>query len=345
MTTEKTGFALIGAGLFGERHAQAYSRHHAVDFAAVCDLDATRAATIAERYGAGRATANLASVLNDPAIAAVSIATPDHAHRDVAVACARAGKHILIEKPLAINVADAEAIVIAAEQAGITLMVDFHNRVNPPMVAARDALARGDLGRASYVYARLSNTVAVPEDMLKWSARSSALWFLGSHMIDIVGWILGDVPEKLFVVTRDGVLKARGIDAPDFHVATVEYRKGTVAVFEHAWILPRSHSTVKDLKLEILGSEGALYIDGSHNRAIELYTAQKGTFPDMLVPPFGPHLTGFVLDAVVHFIEAVTQGKPVLATGREGLANTRIIAAMIEAANSGQSVRIDPVIC
>jgi predicted dehydrogenase len=219
-------------------------------------------------------------------------------------------------------------------------MVDFHNRVNPPMVAAREALARGDLGRASYVYCRLSNTIAVPEDMLKWSANSSALWFLGSHMVDIVGWILNDTPTRVFVVSRDGVLKSRGINAPDFHVATVEYASGTVAVFEHAWILPRTHNTVKDLKLEILGSEGALYIDGSHNRVIELYTAQKGTFPDMLVPPFGPHLTGFVLDSIVHFIAAVTEGKPVLATGREGLANTKIIAAMIAATNTGTSMPI-----
>ena len=340
MQTAKTGFALIGAGLFGERHAQAYSRHHAVDFVAVCDLDEVRARTVAERYAARRFTTSLDSILADPEIVAVSVATPDHAHRDVAVACAKAGKHMLVEKPLATTVADAEDIVNAAEAAGVVFMVDFHNRVNPPMVAAREARLRGDLGKVSYVYARLSNTVAVPEEMLKWAGRSSALWFLGSHMVDVVGWILGDKPEKLFVVSRGGVLKARGIDIPDFHVATVEYAKGTVAVFEHAWILPRSQNTVKDLKLELLGSDGALYVDGSHNRTVELYTAAKGAFPDMLVPPFGPHLTGFVLDGVVHFIEAVTQGKPVLATGREGLANTKTIAAMIEAANCGQSVTL-----
>ena len=96
MSSGKTGFALIGAGLFGERHAQAYSRHHAVDFAAVCDLDETRARLIAERYGARRFTTSLESILADPEIVAVSIATPDHAHRDVAVACARAGKHMLL---------------------------------------------------------------------------------------------------------------------------------------------------------------------------------------------------------------------------------------------------------
>jgi predicted dehydrogenase len=337
---QRRGFALVGAGLFGERHAQAYSRHHAVDFISVCDLDEARGRSIAERYGARSHTTRLEDVLANPEVHAVSVATPDHAHRDVAVACARAGKHLLVEKPLATNVGDAEAIVAAAEASGVVLMVDFHNRVNPPMVAAREAVARGDLGTPSYVYARLSNTIAVPQDMLKWSGRSSALWFLGSHMVDIVGWILQDRPVKLYVVSRDGVLRAKGIDAPDFHVATVEYAKGTVAVFEHAWILPRSQTAVKDLKLEILGSEGALYVDGSHNRVVELYTAAKGSFPDMLVPPFGPHLTGFVLDSVVHFIEAVCEGKPVLATGREGLENTRLIAAMIEAANSGVAVAV-----
>lgn len=336
-----TGFALVGAGLFGERHAQAYSRHPLVDFAAVCDLDEARAQRLADTYGARRHTTRLEDILSDPAIAAVSVGTPDHAHRAVAVACAEAGKHILVEKPLATTVEDAEAIVAAADGAGVTLMVDFHNRANPPMVAARDAVARGDLGDVSYVYARLSNTVAVPQDMLKWSRNSSALWFLGSHMVDIVGWILNDKPTRAYVVAREGVLKGLGLDAPDFHVATVEFAKGTVAVFEHAWILPRTHNTVKDLKLELLGSKGAAYIDGSHNRTMELYTAEKGAFPDMLVPPFGPHLTGFVLDAVVHFVAAVTEGKPVLATGADGLVNTKVIAAMVEAANTGKAVTLD----
>ena len=133
--------------------------------------------------------------------------------------------------------------------------------------------------------------------MLHWSGRSSALWFLGSHMVDIVGWMLGDRPTRRLRRRARGHAEGLGIDAPDFHVATVEYAKGAVAVFEHAWILPRTHNTVKDLKLEILGSKGAAYIDGSHNRTMELYTADKGSFPDMMVPPFGPHLTGFVLDA------------------------------------------------
>lgn len=336
----KKGFALIGAGLFGQRHAQAYQRHPLVDFKYVCDLDEVRAKSVAEAHGAAAYTTDFNEIMADPDVIAVSVATPDPAHRDAVVAAAKAGKHILVEKPLATTVEDAEAMIAAANEAGVKLMVDFHNRANPPMVAARDAVARGDIGKPSYVYTRLSNTIAVPRDMLKWSSQSSALWFLGSHMIDVVGWILNDKPVRAYVVSRDGILKDLGVDAPDFHVATVEYENGTVGVFEHTWILPDTYNTVKDLKVELLGSKGAINIDGSHNRTMELYTQNKGAFPDMLVPPFGPHLTGFVLDAVVHFVEAVLFDKPVLATGEEGLANTKVISALIEAARLGQPVQM-----
>ena len=95
----KTGFASIGAGLFGQWHAMAYARHPLVDFRAVCDLDEERARKLAETHGAAYHTTKLDDILNDASIKAVSVATPDHAHRDVAVACAKAGKHILVENP------------------------------------------------------------------------------------------------------------------------------------------------------------------------------------------------------------------------------------------------------
>jgi predicted dehydrogenase len=337
---KRAGFALVGAGLFGERHAQAYHRHHAADLVAICDLNLERAQQIAERYGARYATSDLAQVLADPAVHAVSIATPDHAHRAVAIAAAEAGKHLLVEKPLATTVADAEAIVAAAERAGVTLMVDFHNRVNPPMVQARDAIRRGDLGQPSYIYARLSNTLAVPTGMLSWSGHSSALWFLASHMVDIVRWMLADEPARVYAVSRGGILRERGIDTADFHVATLEFRSGAVAVFEHAWILPPTQPTVKDLKLEILGSAGALYIDGSHNRAFELYSADRAAYPDLLAPPIGEHLTGFVLDSIAYFVDSITNGRAVLATGADGVAVTRILCAIEESARIGMPVEM-----
>ena len=120
-------------------------------------------------------------------------------------------------------------------------------------------------------------------------------------------------------------------------MATVEFRNGVVALFEHAWILPRSYPTVKDLKMEILGSRGAINIDGSHNRALELY-AERATWPDLLAPPTGPHLTGFVLDGIVHFVDTVTTGAAPIADGADGIAVTRILCAIEQSAASGQPV-------
>ena len=337
----KKGFGLVGAGLFGSRHAQAYSRHHAVDFVAVCDLDGARAKAVAEQYDARSYTTKLADLLANPEIDAISVATPDNAHRAVAEACAEAGKHILVEKPLATTVADAEAITAAAHRAGVILMVDFHNRANPPYVSAYDAIRRGDIGTPSYVYARLSNTTAIPMEMLKWASNSSALWFLGSHTVDLVRWLLDDEPRKVYAVSRSGILHNLGVQAPDFHVATVEFRKGTVAVFENAWILPRTHATGKDMKVEILGSKGAIYVDTSHNRALEVYSAEKAAYPDLMAPPTGAHMTGFILDSIAHFIDAVTLGKPVIATGEDGIANTRTLCAILESVEKGAPVDLD----
>jgi predicted dehydrogenase len=339
--TNKKGFGLVGAGVFGTRHAQAYGRHPMVDFVAVCDLDGERAKATATQYGARTHTSRLGDLLENPDIAAISVVTPDNAHREIAVACAKAGKHILVEKPLATTVADAEAIVRAAQAAGVTLMVDFHNRANPPYVSARDTIRRGDIGTPTYIYARLSNTTAIPMEMLGWANNSSALWFLGSHIIDLACWMLDDMPRKVYAVSREGILHNLGITAPDFHVATVEFRKGAVAVFENAWILPRTHATGKDMKFEVLGSSGAIYVDTSHNRALEVYSRERASFPDLLAPPTGEHMTGFILDSIAHFIDAVTLGKPVLATGAEGVANTRIIRAIMESVEKGAPVMIE----
>jgi predicted dehydrogenase len=337
---QKTGFALVGAGLFGERHAQAYSRHPDVDFVAVCDLNGERAQEIAAKYGARGYTSDFRELLANPEIAAVSVATPDHLHREIAVALAEAGKHVLVEKPLATTVEDAEAIVAAARRSGVRLMVDFHNRINPPMVSARDAIRRGEIGAPAYIYARLSNTTMVATEMLRWASQSSALWFLASHMIDVVRWMLDDEVARVYAVSRAGILHGLGVQTADFHVATVEFRGGAVAVFEHAWILPRTHATVKDLKLEILGSQGAINIDGSHNRTLEIYTAEKAAFPDLLAPPTGAHLTGFVLDSIAYFVDAIVRDAPVLASGEDGVAATRIICAILESAETGQPVSL-----
>ena len=339
---DRVGFGVIGAGLFGENHALVYSRLPGVELIAVCDQNEARAKEIAERYGARRHETDYQKVLADPKITAVSIATPDFAHAEIALAAAQAGKHILCEKPLATTVEEAQAIVDAAAKAGVTLMVDFHNRANPPFVAAREQVRSGAIGTPAYGYARLSNTTFVPLEMLSWANRTSALYFLGSHAVDIMRFILDDTVVRVQAVSRSGILRKMGVDAPDFHVAIAEFSRGAVVTFEHAWILPQSQPMVYDFKVELLGSEGAVYLDSSHHGAVELHSGGRLSYGDVLgvAPTSDLRVGGFVLEAIARFADAVLHGRPVLATGEDGLEATRIVAAMQRSAETGQQVDI-----
>jgi predicted dehydrogenase len=339
---DRVGFGVIGAGLFGENHALVYSRLPGVELVAVCDQNEERAREIAERYGARIHYTDYEQLLANPDIGAVSIATPDFAHTEIALAAAQAGKHILCEKPLATTVGEAQAVVDAAARAGVKLMVDFHNRANPPFVAARDSVRDGAIGIPSYGYARLSNTTFVPLEMLSWANRTSALWFLGSHAVDIMRFILNDTVVRVQAVSRSGILKGLGVDAPDFHVAIAEFARGAVVTFEHVWILPPSQPMVYDFKVELLGSEGAVYVDSSHHGAFELHTGGRLNYGDVLgvTPTSDLRVGGFVLEAISRFADAVLYDRPVLATGEDGVESTRIVDAIKRSAETGQPVDI-----
>ncbi|MCD6030482.1 MAG: Sugar dehydrogenase [Thermomicrobiales bacterium] len=339
---ERVGFGVIGAGLFGENHAVVYSRLPGVELVAVCDQNEERAKEIAERYGARAYYTDYEKALADPEITAVSIATPDFAHAEIALAAAQAGKHILCEKPLATTVEEAQAIVDAAAKAGVKLMVDFHNRANPPFAAAREQVQSGAIGTPAYGYARLSNTTFVPLEMLSWADRTSALYFLGSHAVDIMRFILDDTVVRVQAVSRSGILQKLGVDAPDFHVAIAEFSRGAVVTFENAWILPQSQPMVYDFKVELLGSEGAIYLDPSHHGAVTMHTGGRLSYGDVLgvTPTSDLRVGGFVLEAIARFVDAVLYDRPVLATGEDGLEATRIVDAIQRSAETGQPVEV-----
>jgi predicted dehydrogenase len=339
---KQVGFGVIGTGIVGGAwHAHVYSHLPQSRLVAVCDLNEERAAEVAQKYGAQDVYTDYRELLQNPEIQAVSIATPDFAHREIAVAAAEAGKHILVEKPLATTVEDAEAIVAAAKKAGVKLMVDFHNRVSPPLATAKQSIEKGDIGQPAYIYARLSNTTFVATQMLPWASDSSALWFLASHTTDLAHWLLDDEPRRVYAVSRSGILKDMGVDTEDFHIAIVEFKKGAVVTLENAWILPETEPMVFNFKLEVLGSKGSLYVNTSDHRAVQKFTGESASLPDILGITFdgeSPRMTGFVLEAIARFVDAVVEDAPVLASGEDGLLVTRVLTAISESARSGQPV-------
>lgn len=334
-------FGVIGTGTFGSRHIQALDRHPGAELVGILELNREQGerAVAAFARTAVPVYTDIDEFLAIPGLEAVTVATPDHLHAAPAVAVAKAGKHLLVEKPLATTVEDARAIVDAAHESGITLMVDFHNRVNPPFMDAREAVAEGRVGSVSYVYARLSNTMSVASG-IRWASSSSSLWFLASHMVDVAQWVVGQKIVRVTARASSGVLEGKGIATPDIFVIMAEFESGALAVFEHAWILPDGSPTNTDLKFEVLGSDGAIYIDTTHNRTVEIVTEHKPSYPPVLALPYGPRLTGFVMDAIAQFVDAVSGDGPVLATGEEGLQVTAVLCGILESIESGKPVDI-----
>lgn len=338
---ERIGCAVIGAGVMGELHARIYAGSPGTELIGVCDLNKSRAQEIARAYGARIYETDYKKLLERTDVKVVSVVTPDFAHTEIARDSAKAGKHILVEKPLATLVNECEEIITVAKKNKVKLMVDFHNRWNPPFYLARQAIEKGEIGTPIYAYFRLNDTIYVPTRMLSWASRSTVAWFIGSHCLDTLCWLMGDEVHRVFAISRSRVLSSKGVKTPDFYQTTLEFRNGVTAVVENCWILPDSSPSIIDLKCEVVGSNGALYIDTSHHRVFQKYTETAASYPDILACPeiYGRPM-GFVTESIRHFVDCVREDREPLVSGEDGLRVTRIIVAMEESVRKGQPVEI-----
>jgi predicted dehydrogenase len=337
---ETLSVGVIGAGLQGEGHARIYRALPAARLMSVCDTDPGRAQAVAESCDALHWCTDAAELLARADIDAVSIALPDHLHRALCEQAFAAGKHVLLEKPMATTVADAEAILAAQRASGKKLMLNWSNRWMLPFSQTKEALAAGTLGEPLYCYARLSNTLYVPTRMLSWSADTQLPHWLICHRYDIARWYFGSEAERVTAVRRYGVLRDRGIDTPDFYQATIEFANGCVGNFESCWILPESLPWMVDSKFELVCTRGYVNIDPlmpMHVRATEGRAEQPGYLAgEVMGEP-----TGFVRQAVGHFVDCVLADREPLITGEDGLAITRAMCAIVEAAETGSAVELE----
>ncbi len=338
---EKVGVGLIGCGTWGRVHGRTYAAQDAVNFVAACDQDPRRAEELARNFGAQNHNSDWREVLANPDIRAVSIVTPDFAHGEIVLAALRAGKDVLVEKPLATTVEECETIVAARRKASVKLMVDFHNRWNLPFVNLRSKLETDELGKLLTMNLRLNDTLYVPTEMLSWAGRSSPAHFLGAHVVDLVRWLSGAEVRRVYSVSRSEVLKSAGIETPDFFQSILELSNGATAVIENCWILNRSAQNVFDFQCEFIASRGTVYINISHHRMMELYTDQGAALPDISGAPelYGKPV-GFCVAAIEHFIHCVTTDSQPRVGAEDGLAAARIIKAMEDSAKTRMPVEL-----
>lgn len=316
----------------GRGNALSMSQQPGVEISAVTSATTANAERLAEEIaGRGRrhptVHADLDQLLTDGSIDAVVLTTPDHLHGEMMVAAARAGKHILVEKPFTTSVSEADRAVAAIREAGVIAMCLFNHRWVPAYAQAKELVA--DLGEAAVGYARKDDTIYVPTEMLSWADRTTCAWFLSSHDIDLMNWLVDDQVVRVFATARSGKLRSLGIDTPDAIQIQAEYSRGAVATFESAWIYPNTFPTMVDSNVTLACSDGVIQLDRQTENVVVADPA-KVTYPRNLLQRVVHGVpAGAYADAISHFLTCCRAGAQPLIS----VESSRNVTAVLEAAH------------
>lgn len=332
------GVGVIGLGTWGRTHLETYADHHAADLVAACDLDESRRREAQDRYGIDRVFSDYRELIERPEVDAVSVVTPDFTHTEIVLEAVRAGKAVLVEKPLATTLEDCDSIREALHRGPVPFMVDFHNRWSPGVAEIRRSVAERWIGEPQLARCRLCDTVFVPTNMLSWADRSSVLWFLGSHCIDTLRWVLGREVERVYAVTGSRVLRKRGIDTPDFYLCVLEFEGGVRAVLENNWILPESNPCLVEFELEVTGSGGRLQFDGSPGRLLRTDADGHEGVDTFIAPRVRDRTVGFATESIRHFVDCVATGEQPTVGFEEGREATRVLLGIERSARERRPV-------
>lgn len=325
------GAAVIGVGIYGQIHARVYRRDPRTELVAVWSRSAERREAVASEHGC-RAVDDIQQIAEDPRIDLVSIATPDFAHADPALRMLEAGKHVLVEKPMATMVAECERMIAARDRAGVKLMVNFHNRWYPPIAHAKKVIDANEIGQPIVCYGRLSDQIVVATEWLSWAGQSGPEWFLFPHLIDLLRWLLGQEVRRVSAVGRKGLLESQGVDCYDAVQAQLVF-DDAVGTIESSWVLPRAWRSVIDFKLDIVGTKGKLNIEGDRE-GLEVTTDGRMETPFILDP------TTTELLPFQHFIECILADQEPSCTGEDGLAVTRVLGAIAKSLQESTQVAV-----
>lgn len=340
---EKLKVAVIGVGLLGEQHSRVYTESDNAKVVAVCDINADRAQEVALKCGVPKWYVDYEEMLRDDGIEfqAVSVCTPDFAHCDPVAASLEAGKHVLVEKPLATSVSDANKMVETAKGADRKLMVKYTSRWIPQQEWMKKAIENGEIGEPLWGRAVATNTIYVAREFISWADRSSATWFLSCYHLDILGWYLNN--SRVVEVYARGarkVLRSMGIDTWDCIQAQLVFDSGFTFNDEASWIRPDSYPKLVDRYLEISGTEGVVWADNRYETP-HLYSERGARFAFQGgAPEVAGKLKGPNQRAIQHFVDCVINDEDPWTPGSEGAKHVEVLEAIHRSAESGQVVRL-----
>ncbi len=329
---------IIGMGIRGTMFANTINENPFSEVAAISEYDENTLSSVKEIYKVPAFT-DYKKMMDEVDMDGVIIATPDFLHKDAVLYAANKGIHILCEKPFSTSVAECEEMVEAVKKNQIKCMVAFENRWNSPIVATKNNIDQGAIGEILNVNARLNDTIFVPTELLKWSKGSSVGWFLFPHVVDMIAWFSGKSVESVYAVGTKKKLKSMGLDLYDTIQATLNYTDGTHATLSSSWVLPNSMPLIYDLKMEIIGTEGSLYID-TYDQMVRMGTSQKFSHVHTLGTSINQMATGNSNFMLHHFVDCLRKNEVPEANEDLGLINTKIVEAIHQSVESGAIVKL-----
>ncbi len=274
------GLATIGTGGMAHAHAQAFAAIPGCRLVAACDVDRARADAFAATFGIPHASTDLAATLALPGVDAVSIVTPDAFHLPVTLEALTAGRHVLCEKPLALNAPDALTMLAAAERANVRHLVNFSYRNWACLQAVQTAVARGDIGEIRHVEASYLQAWLPSKIWGDWRTSPQWLWRLstahgsrgvlgdvGVHILDFATFPTGPLREvfcrlRAFDKAPGNRIGDYPLDANDSAVMTVEFANGALGVIHTSrWVGGHANR----LFLKLAGTKGTLEIDSERS--------------------------------------------------------------------------------
>jgi len=337
----KLKIGIVGAGIMGHWHAGVYSTHPQCQMVAVSDLNREKAEAFAKQFNIPHVFGSHQEMLAGVDLDVASVCTPDFAHAQPTIDCARAGVHVLVEKPLAVKVSDAEAIIAAAHESGVIVMAQFSHRWVPAYRQTKDLIASGEHGEPLMAYARKNDPLSVATDMLSWSAQSTPAWFLSSHDIDLVCWYFESDPVVVYANGVRKVLVSMGIDTFDAIMSQVRFANGAIATFEACWTYPNTWPTMPDSFVEVITTTSVIHMDRKREQ-IELSSPRGFQYPRNLLSYRFEHgeMHGAVPLSIRHFAACVLEaGEPTVSLA-SSLRVTRILEAIQRSLDTGAPVTL-----
>ena len=339
MKDGKLGVCVVGCGDMGTKHAERWARLQSAKVVAVVDIIAERAEALARACGLDTYYTDYHQAVALEGVDVVSVCVPTCSHPDVSIFAAEHGRHILCEKPIALTLAEAEAMIAAARRSRVKLGLGFMRRHSSVFPALRDMLAAGDLGRPVVYHASDGREIRPKLEMHDARANGGPIIDMGVHLFDLWSCIFGAEPVAVFA---NGLKLARGrpelahIHDIAYDTATIQvrYSSGDFGTFVVSWGLPPGVNP-EGVADQIMGPKGlARAFYALDHQQVDIMN--EGAMWETAVSS----RDDMYEIEIARFAEWVLEDRPFPATGTEGLAALRVALAALESVETGQVVSL-----